>query len=416
MLACEFNLYSLGNIKTASKREAVLFRPFGPVANQFSGGLGMFSVSPKVDVSLRALQALHSSGHFVARSSHIGNHYLSNLLLWTVGLPALLFDRNLFQRDVNYHPGHHIIGGKITPLNATKGLVPFGRDVCQVHLAPLRSLFAGLCPTEAEYFSAHADVVQKVFALMAKHMPHVFDRYLCACGEVYKLLMSGNNYVADCPACGRTLLPYDSVAESAFNLVLGIANAENGGGGAQTGVLWSLPLHLVLESILNVLDSGKNVVYQLSGPDMIRYTRNGAWLSEVRWVWAVLQKQAPAYGLDLPEEIHVHVVPTAEMRFGYIQGHEAGRLVVEGLLGLEAYKKDRTSPARADYLEQVRTNLAGWNVFYDIQDPTSWPCSHHDLAHNRLTLVIPEVVMNMNMEAVRRLFSDSQSRLFKSRH
>lgn len=376
----------------------------------------MFTVRPKYDVSLHGLIKLQSLGYFVARSSHIGNHFLSNLVLLAVGVKSLLFDRNLFQKDHNNRPGVVVYGNRVESLGYTHGLVPFGGRAVTTHLSALCQLYPGLWQTEAEYFLKHREVVEKMFCLMAERMPQVFDRYLCTCGDVHKTVMFAGFRVAECSVCGRHSFSQSELAESAMGLVESIALAEQGHKPiCRSGILWSLPLHMVLESVLNVLDSGRDEVYQISGPDMIRYTRNHAWLEEIRHVWGVLQNHGPRFGLNLPSQVAVHIVPTADVRFSYIQGHEPGQLVVEGLLGLEQLKRDRTSPARANYLAQVRENLPAWNVFYDIQDQVTWPCSQHDLVEAGARLIVPEQIMTMTMTEVSRLYSDSGNRLAAKR-
>lgn len=418
MLACASREFTQGIIKTASKRKLFLFLApmYGCSSQNFQEEKAMFVVAPNFSVSLSGLQSLYASGHTVVRSAHVGNQYLSNLLLLQAGIPALWFDRNTFQKDVNYHPGAIIQGGNIMPLGHTQGLVSLAPNVTQIHINPVHSEFGSLCETETQYFFHRLPIVEKVFALMQRHMPHVFNRYVCACGIVHTLLLRGDAYTCECMRCGRVVVQAHALADSALALLHSMYLAQQGREVVtRVGVLWSLPFELILETFLNVIDSGRTDVYQLSGPDMVKYTRNQAWLEEVRWVWGVLQKHGPAFGLSVPADIHVHIVPTAEFRFGYIQGHEPSRLVVEGLLGLERTKTDRTSPQRAECRMQVEQNIAKWNILYDIHNPATWSCSQHDLLPGRTQLVIPEEVMNLPMEAVTRLYADSINRTKKKR-
>jgi hypothetical protein len=194
----------------------------------YKGGKSMFIVSPKFDVSLRGLQTLKREGYFVARSAHVGNQYLSNKLLYASGIPALLFDRNLFQRDINYHPGRIVRKGGESELGHVRGLVPFGAGVCDAHLKPLKALFGDLCQTEAVYFTKHRTLVSQVFGLMQRHKPGVFDRYLCDCGQVHKLLLCGDTFVCQCDICGYRSVRADQLADSALALLDSVCAAELG--------------------------------------------------------------------------------------------------------------------------------------------------------------------------------------------
>lgn len=416
MLACASREITQDIIKTASKRKLFLF--LAPInwcySQNFQEEKAMFVVAPNFSVSLSNLKSLHASGHTVVRSAHVGNQYLSNLLLLEAGIPALWFDRNTFQKDVNYHPGAIIQSGKLTSLGHAQGLVSLAEKVAQVHIDPVHSRLGALCETETQYFFHRLPTVEKVFALMQRHMPHVFNRYVCACGIVHKLLLRGNAYACECTHCGHATVEANTLADSALALLRSMYSVQQGRETTlRTGVLWSLPFQLILETLLTVNDSGKQDVYQLSGPDMVNYTRNRTWLEEVRWVWGVFEKHGPAFGLSVPADIRVHIVPTAELRFGYIQGHEPSRLVVEGFLGLERTKTDRTSPQRAEYRAQVEENITEWNILYDIHNPPTWPCSQHDLLPSHPQLVIPEEIVNLPMQAVSRLYADSINRTKK---
>lgn len=404
-----------------------------------------FALKVRGDVTPRQLVALHQSGHAVYRTAHIGNQYLSNLLLVSLGLPLYLYDKTTLSRDINYHPAVKIRNGAYEKLAApTDTLVPYAtcspekterapslfnvealpgysagsvvrKDTpASIHYQALKKLFGDLVFTEAELFLRYEEKIAEIFSIIERHDPTRFNRYTFPCGCMVGLSQAVPGLChARCPHQEKDISRENMAHEamqllySLRDLVLHPETAVRSG-----GVVPSLALTQIICSLVGWWESGKPEVYELSGPDFIKYGPNPEFIRELKSIFSEIQK----YGgpsLELPSHLYMELVPTADFRFGYIQGDPISSLMLwlyrtamemqqekKKVLARLSEKEKHMAISRTAEFGGVKNVLAQalkeskgtWDIFYDIHQQMFF--SQHDLLPDK-RLVIPEQFLDM---------------------
>lgn len=260
-----------------------------------------FSVVPRYDLSLKDLAALHRDGRSVAKSPHVGNWYPNNLAVASLGIPMSVYDRTYGAADKNFHP-HKIIvdGGSEEVANpailTTHARViresswfpdrfPVGSRMLDGHMQAIRDAVPGAnCEVFTDYLRRHADRVLAILEVATAVSPSLWRRFVHTDGTITE------------PVCGG----WRRIAETGG--IYGLTNDEFG---------WLIPnqLNVLLDGVLETALYNENVVYHLSGPDMIGYIDSYAEL--LKKTHSVLRQK-----LDwVRETVELHLVPVATMRF-----------------------------------------------------------------------------------------------------
>ena len=358
------------------------------------------------------LLELQHKGHKVFRTAHVGNQYLSNMLLASIGIPLYLYDRNIFGRDTNYHPAFQILGGEkreLAPyLDLQNTVVPFGGALASFHYFSLKSIFGRLVCTESEVWLRQEDAVLKVFKSVAARAPSLFDRYILPCGCMVPLSRHSHQFgVLVAVGCRHELkeeFHLGLLEERAARLLYELRDLVTGDGAVaakQGGAVPSIALVVVMDAIIGFLESGKEETYELSGPDMVRYVFSWQFKNLVQAAWRSVKYAKDE--MNLPDSLKLYVVPTADFRFGYVKGHESEEYLAgcEELLKAQGEKRSRILEARKrgedemrliepfnERMSEIGRKLGdiSWDIFYDIHQGNFF--SHHDLASLDKPLVV----------------------------
>lgn len=409
------------------------------------------------EISPRGLVEKHQQGYAVYRTSHLGNHYPSNLFLAALGLPICLYDKTKLWTDTNYHPSSRIIDGVRTrivpPIAGTRDdpLVPFAKfpkssplkplwhTPAHYHFRTLAALFPGLVTTEAALFLRHEEKLLRVLTVMQEHNPvemtyqsmRAINRYVLECGCMSSLIRGPDDiWWASC-VHNRKEISHGALAEETMDflhtlrgLVLEPDQTERRG-----GAIPSLPLAQAMFMMVGWWESGKPEIYELSGPDLIKYGPSRNFFLPLRSVFETLER----YGqkdLDLPPRLTLHIVPTVDLRFGYVEGDMASEQVIglyENMLEVQKQKREalcqagedtdtrfaiakQFDPAISAMRADLQACLPQWNIFYDIHKGSFF--SHHDLQLGQ-RLVIPDLFLDMPFGAMRKVI-ERMSALVKS--
>lgn len=384
------------------------------------------------------LVELHKDGAFVGRSAHIGNQCLSNMALASIGIPLYLYDRTVFSKDRNYHPHLRILGGKgerLTDFQDT--VVPYGffeltavtdpGTPASFHCDTLESLFPGVVRTDSELLLGHLGMIQALFERAESCAVSAFDRYVFPCGCMEKLRpraedtwshrasYSVNAYVR-CRHEGSRELKKIKFAEEAASLIGELAHLVDTPRLTfrRGGAVPSMPFVVVIGALVGFWQSGRTTVYELSGPDMVKYALSPEFTSRVSELWERLSRVSSGK-LVLPAELTLKLVPTSDFRFVYLESDGGSRKAVEGyleILSAQEVKRqlkrngggvDQRAFAEANRrVEAAREAVAGsdWNIFYDIHEGTFF--SHHDLLESGSRLVIPSRALQMSFDEMTR--------------
>jgi len=241
-------------------------------------------------LSLLELQAKMYQGYSVVRSPHIGNQHPSTLVCAALGIPLNLVTFTSGARDKNSHPHMRIASGKSTQIADPNVWTPFGVSDCGValeeyHLQELRARFPQLqVQTDIALMNADTALAEVVLRTITTTTSRLWYRSVSATGDVTKYK-------------GEAVTNWEQIAQDIFRL----SNEKSG---------WLIPNRalFLFESVLQSLSSGKEVIYHLSGVQMIGYIGGAE---------RVLSKAYDALRLEmprLPETLQINIVPVASAR------------------------------------------------------------------------------------------------------
>ena len=388
------------------------------------------------DLTPRQLVALHQQGKAVYRTAHIGNQYLSNLLLASIGLPLYLYDKTVVGKDLNYHPGVRIIGGKQEELTSQKSiLVPYAQfsetderrersTPAKLHIGALKIIFGDKnIFTESDLFVRHREKLYEVFSIAARFRADgprgLFNRYIHPCGCTIWATYS--------PHCEHhtTSVKRENLADEAIALIENLHEVVTPGNiiAPRGGSVPSLPFTQVLCLLIGFWESGDTTIFELSGPDMVTYAAKPQFVAELNSILGLIAKHAPAE-LTIPNELRMELVPTADFRFGYHTEYATSELrigLADTLFRMQLEKRRMlavyTGEARETITVAYNTFMEpllkyfweyrnDWEIFYDIHNGAFF--SQHDLL-NTTKLAVPDVFLDMTFRDMKKMFARLQA-------
>ncbi len=377
------------------------------------------------DITPRNLVVRHQQGQAVFRTAHIGNQYLSNLLLASIGLPLYLYDKTRMVRDTNYHPRFLIREGRpeeiapahdlLTPFGVFSDDVPYDGTPAHLHYTTLQKLFGEkLVFTEAELFLKHEKLLTEVLSVVARYAPAQFDRWVFSCGRVARrsnLIHCGHQ---DHRGPNQKTLVEDAV--SLLHTLRGLVKDPDRTT-RRGGAIPSLPLTQVLCGLVGWWESGNQEIFELSGPDMVTYAATPSFTEDLRIIFTLISQRRRH--IPLPSNLLFQVVPTANFRFGYVETDIRSELpfwLHRMILEIQTLKRELL-PTFRNHLEGFKItaafeyllditklpleNCGGlWMLDYDIRQGTFF--SHHDLLPDR-KLLVPEAFLDVKFQDMQRL-------------
>jgi len=263
--------------------------------------------------SINDLIGLTKERKFVMRTGHLGNHYLSNLLLLSCGIPSCLFDRNRLMKDRNFWPSKIIVDGAqlalaeeedvfvpfsrfVENLNGTGAYVGDHRNPAQVHAESMKTLFGNLVFTESQFYELRIPMVAKIAEHMSAVAPELFLRMVNAKGVQFNAVRQTSNV-------SRNILKANQVMH---NLTSGVESEFD------AGIVPEVQATIIMNGILGYHASAFYEMYELSGPDMVKYSLGQSFGEKIHAVYEALREKMP----ELPETIIFHVIPSFSFRFG----------------------------------------------------------------------------------------------------
>lgn len=389
----------------------------------------MFILRRQREITPRQLVQKQEAGCAVYRSAHIGNQYLSNLLVASLGLPLYLYDRTLSGKDRNYHPGLIIKGGEkvrildpeecreagiIVPYGTSDGDSPHDDTPASFHYRTLQELFPGLVMTESEALLRQEEKLSQVLEVVGRNMPTAIDRYIFPCGCMAefqwqkehdthrRLARCWHNSISASPEeLGQLTM---RLMHELRGLVLNPSQTVRQGGATP-----KLELFVILSALVAFWETGQQEMFELSGPDMIHYAFKTQFLDTIERIWDRIVEHAPK-DAEIPSMFTMNIVPTAEFRFGHLEGDSAGKELIELCLKATAApaKKKLKQLSRAEAiaaiastngdLARIRDLLERWDILYDIHRDSFF--SHHDLLASGRRLVVPEEFLDMSFSEI----------------
>jgi hypothetical protein len=120
--------------------------------------------------SLGQLLRMHAKGDPVFRTGHLGNSYVSNLVLQAAGIPYMCFDRN-YITDPLYEPSCVMLGNYKYPILSeprASQIVGYARLdsadwlIANVHYEAFKR-FGGIFELESRFYAEHAENVSQIW-------------------------------------------------------------------------------------------------------------------------------------------------------------------------------------------------------------------------------------------------------------
>ena len=267
----------------------------------------MFRIELISNISLAQIMELVAAGVSVAKTPHVGNVYLANLVVAQLGIPLRLVDTNLGGRDELFHPHRIIAGGaheeiadpNVFSTHARVMQQPLlfadrfvlGSRVLDAHVQALRDAVPGVkCETWGEYVRRNEKIARAVLKALGHSWNHQWERFVSTSGVPEKRV-SGFYPGAH---------------------VFGLDSLEEG---------WVIPniVAILVDQVIEARLTGQCDIYHLSGPQMVTYINSyGADLSRM-----YDQVRAALSSWNLPETLTLKLVPAADLRLAVPIQHRA---------------------------------------------------------------------------------------------
>ncbi|MFM2424180.1 MAG: hypothetical protein RLZZ70_571 [Candidatus Parcubacteria bacterium] len=272
----------------------------------------------------QTLLQVRNVGYSVMKTPHIGNQHPSNLLCAALGIHMDMVTFTQGEKDLNFHPHLRIAGGIARQLYEASIYTPFavvtdGQSAEDYHQRSVRERFVGtLVTTDIELLHQELEVSVRVLEASTKSLPGLWYRHVDSTGVVTR--------VTEPPV--ETLLP------NIFRVT-----------SATSGFVIPNRLHMMVTFIWQILSTGRDTVYHLSGPDMVGYI--GKLESGLSRMYDAIRTVVPG----LPDVLTVYVVPVAQSRF---VTHITRRDSLEALLDTIAWYERQDVTKRAEATSVVK--------------------------------------------------------------
>ena len=244
-------------------------------------------------ITLREIQKKMLDGYSVVKTPHVGNQHPSNLVCASLGVHLHMVSFTTGERDKNFHPHLRIANGSAKELCCPKQWTPFTKTNCgksleEYHQSSVKECFTGLrVTTDVEMLANQGIFSEDLLEVATESMSHLWYRRVDEDGVV--------SNVRD------HHLPHP---EEILCNIFGFNNQKSG---------WLVPnrAYVLFDCIMQSLESGRDVIYHLAGPQMIGYVGNK--MKSISKAYDAFRSQHSLY--ELPEILKLHVVPVALSRF-----------------------------------------------------------------------------------------------------
>ncbi len=267
------------------------------------GESSSFKILFREDLSLKELLDLTEEGYSVVKTPHIGNFYPNNLAIAKTGIHMIVYDRNIGCVDRNFHPHTVIMNGRMHPVTSSERLMTHayvcqdveistlkdGERAADGHLLALKKVFPkGRFTFYTDYVSQNKEISLLILKIVSeqKVLPEKFRWVRRVDSEGFVSTVSPPVRWEDVSRVG----------------IFGLDNEKEG---------FLIPnfFNVLLCGIIEVMNSGKEEIYHLSGPDMVRYI--GSMSHGLSECLSILASKKSYF----PRRLLFNLVPAAGMRF-----------------------------------------------------------------------------------------------------
>lgn len=261
----------------------------------------MFRLIERYDMSLKDIVELDAKGFSVMKTPHVGNVYMNNLAIASLGIRMLFYDRNYGRMDKLFYPHRIIQKGKSEEVSSPDKLMTharverkvsnpdlrrYFRSGCYVGRAHMRALKEKIPDIRAEvytdYLERQKETAIKFLEIWTSINPSEWNRSVSIDGEIHEVKISD----------------WKDVLKSG---IYGLTSRKS-------GLLIPNIFNVALSTLLEYSTYGHNRVYHLSGPAMIKYA--GQMVEPINRLF-----QSSVKELRTGRAIEMHLIPAASMVF-----------------------------------------------------------------------------------------------------
>ncbi len=260
------------------------------------------NVTINPDISIQDLVQRQAEGFSVLRSAHVGNLQPYNMTLASLGIPILSVDHTITGVDKNYFP-------ELIFTRDTSTLAAYtGRLVCKTMTLNENRVETGQYLDEVQINAAREILgTEQIFT----NTQYIRDNESIA-GDIIGITMRA------CPQLyQRVVDPAGYVQKGSFEKLIqgfGIMQLADDPRAEEPGLLVPNEVDILINFIVEALNSGRATQYHLSGPDMVQYLKSEQPRQFLSELYQRVLAEAP-FANKMPKNLDVQLVPTATAKF-----------------------------------------------------------------------------------------------------
>jgi hypothetical protein len=251
-----------------------------------------FIIKVDKNLSLEDLIKLSDAGFSVQRSSHVGNQAPYNQILAASKIQTIQYDRTTIQKDTTYLPAQKKQDGKILELSSnriegqdmvTKKLILEGQDAFDFHNRPLLEKYpSSRIQKYSDLLHSEADYVAQIIEAL-DFDPSMWTRYVSLDGQLLNKSPQSHKELM------QTILDISSTNE---------------------GFVFSNELNALIFALIQVKHSnGSDIIYHVSGPDMINYFPSKSNQLMLSKLYHRIREKDAKLAISLPKKLEFVLVP-----------------------------------------------------------------------------------------------------------
>ncbi|MCW1907885.1 MAG: hypothetical protein KIH63_000915 [Candidatus Saccharibacteria bacterium] len=272
----------------------------------------MSEIEPRIvininpDVSIADLSARMAEGYSVVRSAHVGNLRPYNLTLAAAGIPILAVDHTITGVDTSYFPelvlnrsqSEQVSGLGVIVSRAAAQQTTVTHDatrpvqfVDELHIAAVEAAIPGAKMfSNTEYLRTHETISAEIIQLALERQPELFRRVVNSDGIAQNRASEARALAQS----GRVLQLLDDPRSP------------------EAAALVPNAVDIAINFVIEALDTERETIFHLSGPDMVRYI--GTLTDTLDALYASIRSET-SFGSRLPPQLDVQLVPSAHAKF-----------------------------------------------------------------------------------------------------
>ncbi|MGL4757938.1 MAG: hypothetical protein ACRCXZ_01260 [Patescibacteria group bacterium] len=287
-----------------------------------------FLIQVENEITLNQILELNDSKAPIQRSSHIGNQYISNLVLTSLGIPINQFDRSVPIKDKNYHPDLRIQNGQTTRILDIGEVHKLTRNLKTHHCQSLFEYFnkgsVEIYPSSnvfqySQYIQDNSDLILEIFQSLSFDLTQ-WNRFVLEDGTIQNRTPANKNELLS------QLLDVTS-----FN-----------GGYIFPNIINTLVVGIV--DLINSNDLNQSsklgTVYHISGRDMIQYLPNQGNVDLLSQMYSQVLSNSQQLSDQLPPILEFKLVPSFQLNLAVPKSFQ---IELDDLLALNLEKSQINS-------------------------------------------------------------------------